>query len=205
MHTIQAAYDGVGFEPTQPIPVEEAYEVFITFFEPLKVTLLPHDADWANQYGVIEEELTEILGDNIDQIHHIGSTAIKGILSKPILDVAVIVKDIQLLNVVGMDRAGYVYCGERTPGRYLFVRHKQHGSLSIQHIHCYQKNNDEEPPTVLFCRYLNEYPEYAKQYNDLKLSLLSKYADNRWRYSAGKSEFIRMVIALAGIPHGLLE
>ncbi|MCL2379106.1 MAG: GrpB family protein [Defluviitaleaceae bacterium] len=197
MYKIQAIYDGVNFKPTQLIPVKEPYEVVITFFEPLKVSLLPHDKDWANQFGIINKELHEILGCNICKMFHIGSTAIKNIHAKPILDVAIIVNNFQLLNVVGMDIAGYSYCGERAPGRYLFVRHKQYGSISLQHIHCYQKNDDELLPTVLFCRYLNEYPEYAKQYNDLKLELLSKHSNDRWLYSSGKSEFIQMILRLA--------
>lgn len=197
MYKVQAAYDGANFKLTQPAPVKEAYEVVITFFEPLKVSLLPHDENWAHQFEVIKKELNEILGHNICQVHHIGSTAIKNILSKPILDVALIVKDVQLLNIVGMEMAGYMYCGERAPGRYLFVRHRQQGSIAIQHIHCYQKNGEELPPTVLFCKYLNQYPEYAKQYNDLKLELLSKHSNDRWLYSSGKSEFVLMVINLA--------
>ena len=34
MQTITAIYDGVGFKPTQPIPVEGQYEVLITFVAP---------------------------------------------------------------------------------------------------------------------------------------------------------------------------
>ena len=36
MQTIKAIYDGISFKPTQPIPVKENYEVFITFVEPIK-------------------------------------------------------------------------------------------------------------------------------------------------------------------------
>ena len=34
MQAIRAIYDGVGFKPKQPIPVQENYEVVITFLEP---------------------------------------------------------------------------------------------------------------------------------------------------------------------------
>ena len=36
MYAIKAIYDGVGFNPMQPIPVKENYEVVITFIEPVK-------------------------------------------------------------------------------------------------------------------------------------------------------------------------
>jgi len=38
MQTIKAIYDGVSFNPMQPIPVKESYEVFITFVEPVRIT-----------------------------------------------------------------------------------------------------------------------------------------------------------------------
>ena len=36
MQAIRAIYDGVGFRAKQPIPVQEQYEVVITFLEPFK-------------------------------------------------------------------------------------------------------------------------------------------------------------------------
>jgi len=36
MYAIKALYDGTGFQPMQPIPVKEKYDVVITFIEPAK-------------------------------------------------------------------------------------------------------------------------------------------------------------------------
>ncbi len=36
MYAIKAIYDGTNFNPVQPIPVKENYEVVITFLEPVK-------------------------------------------------------------------------------------------------------------------------------------------------------------------------
>ena len=36
MYTINAVYDGTGFKPREPIPVNEEYEVVITFTVPVK-------------------------------------------------------------------------------------------------------------------------------------------------------------------------
>ena len=35
MQAIKAVYDGTNFNPMQPVPVNEEYEVVITFIEPL--------------------------------------------------------------------------------------------------------------------------------------------------------------------------
>ena len=36
MYAIKAIFDGTTFQPIQPIPVEESYEVVITFISPVK-------------------------------------------------------------------------------------------------------------------------------------------------------------------------
>jgi len=36
MYAINAVYDGTGFKPREPIPVNEEYEVVITFTSPVK-------------------------------------------------------------------------------------------------------------------------------------------------------------------------
>ena len=161
-----------------------------------KVALSSHNKDWARQFQITQEELVSILGKNMLETYHVGSTAIKGIVAKPILDVAIVIKDISSLNISGMEAVGYEYCGEHgEPGRFLFV--KRRGEMSTHHIHCYVENHENFQTTILFCKYLNEHHEYAKQYNDLKIELASKYSDDRVAYTDGKSEFINMIIDLA--------
>jgi len=39
MTAIKAIYDGSSFKPLQPIPVNESYEVIITFVNPMEATI----------------------------------------------------------------------------------------------------------------------------------------------------------------------
>jgi len=161
-----------------------------------KVLLVPHDDNWAIEYQITQNELREILGDNIIEICHVGSTAIKGIVAKPILDIAVVVKSIEAINFAGMESVGYEYVGNRfDTGKYLFVR--RNDNLSTHHIGCYLEDNDDYNSTVVFCKYLNEHPESAKQYNDLKIELAAQYPDDRLAYTDAKSEFIEMIVELS--------
>ena len=41
MYAIKAIYDGTDFKPKEPIPVNEEYEVVITFTTPVKNTAQP--------------------------------------------------------------------------------------------------------------------------------------------------------------------
>jgi len=165
--------------------------------ERYKVALVPHDDSWVNEYQTTQNEVKAILGDNIIEICHVGSTAIKGIAAKPILDVAVVVNDIESINFTGMEAAGYKYIGERIDtGKHLFIRETD-GDISTHHIACYLRGNDNFKDTVLFCKYLNEHPEYAEQYNDLKIELALQYPDDRIAYSDAKTDFIQNIIDLA--------
>ena len=165
--------------------------------ERYKVALVPHDENWANEYQTTQNEIKTILGDNIIEICHVGSTAIKGIAAKPILDVAVVVQSVELFNFTEMEAAGYKYCGERIDtSKHLFVRNID-GDISTHHIACYLKSNDDFKSAVLFCKYLNEHPKYAKKYNDLKIELALKYSKDRIAYSDAKADFIQNIINLA--------
>ena len=52
MQTIKAVYDGVGFKPKQPIPVQEHYEVIITFLEPIKKDKLTNKCEPKNIFDL---------------------------------------------------------------------------------------------------------------------------------------------------------
>jgi len=58
-------------------------------------------------------------------------------------------------------------------------------------------HNDNYNSVILFCKFLNENPDYAKQYNDLKIELSKKYSDDRMAYGGAKTEFIKKIVKLA--------
>jgi len=162
-----------------------------------KVALVPHDEGWADEYRLAKDELENILGGNVAEIHHVGSTAIAGISAKPILDVAIVVKSVEAIDFAGMEAAGYEYIGERIDtGKHFFVRGKE-GGISTHHVGCYPENSENCESAVLFCNYLNEHPECAAQYSDLKIELASKYPDDRLAYAEAKSAFIEDIVAIA--------
>ena len=167
--------------------------------ERYKVSLASHDTSWENEFQATKDELIKILADNVIGIHHFGSTAIKHIVAKPILDVAAVVKDIPSV-IEKMESAGYEYRGEQgIPGRHYFVMRRNLNNITVttHHIHCYLSYCENLTNALLFCRFMNENPEYAKQYNDLKIELAAKFPDDRVAYSDGKQNFIVQAIDTA--------
>lgn len=160
-----------------------------------QVRLLPHREEWALEYAEVARRLAAALGENALEIQHVGSTAIRGICAKPILDVAVRVVTFAKLD--GVARLGYEACGESgVPGRFLFVL-REGGHLSLQHIHCYEDGNPAFQKQVKFRDYLNAHPEEARKYDRLKRELAEKYPESRSLYTAGKETFIQRILELA--------
>jgi len=161
--------------------------------ERYEVKLVTYDEKWSNEFQNTKQEIKSILGENVIDIQHIGSTSIKGICAKPILDVAVAVKSLLGLNKNGMINAGYDACGESgVSGRNLFVKRKD-GHISTHHIHCYEKDNEKLSALIQFRDFLNNHFEYAQQYCDLKKRLAKEFPKDRDAYTAGKEQFINMI------------
>jgi len=130
-----------------------------------KTLVVPYDNNWENEYIDIKNRLLEILGENVLEIHHIGSTAVKGISAKPIMDINVVIKNKELLNINGMEDAGYFYRGEFKVFGHLFEYIKD-DNLVTQNIKCYLEGNVFHKNVLLFCNFLKENPEYAGQYKE---------------------------------------
>lgn len=169
--------------------------------ERYEVKLVPHDEKWEEEAERVSKELKAVLGENVIYIYHIGSTSIKGILAKPILDLAVEVKSLEQLNKEGMGALGYEDCGESgVDGRYLFVKRRD-GHISIHHIHCYEKGNKALIQVIKFRDFLNAHAEYAQQYCELKKELAERFPKDRNSYTAGKENFIKRICELADKQH----
>lgn len=77
------------------------------------VQLEPHDKQWNEIAVQTIKTLKAILGDDVIDIQHIGSTAIPAIKAKPIIDIAVGIDDFNrvLLHNEQLQQEGIVYRG----------------------------------------------------------------------------------------------
>lgn len=127
-----------------------------------KVRLLPHSEEWKKEYEKTKDEIEKVLGDNIIDIQHVGSTSIKGICAKPILDVAVMIETLEANHIESMKSLGYDFCGSRneTNTYFLFVLRGEN-EISLRYIHFYIKGEKEFNQLVGFRDYLNMYPDWA--------------------------------------------
>ena len=78
------------------------------------VEVVPHNPQWQKAFDAESQQIELIIGQNLVFIHHIGSTAIAEIYAKPIIDILVEVKKIDLVTekTSAMIALGYEAMGE---------------------------------------------------------------------------------------------
>ncbi|HAL09694.1 MAG TPA: hypothetical protein DCO67_06965 [Staphylococcus sp.] len=68
----------------------------------------------------------------------------------------------------------------------------------LYHVHVYDLKDDNNIIRHLAFRdYLIEFPEVAKEYENLKLNLIDKYSGDKNSYVNGKNEFVKEIEKLA--------
>ena len=68
-----------------------------------RIEVVPYDPNWPSMYELEETLIRSILGDELLEIHHIGSTSIPRIYAKPIIDILPVVRDIHRIDEFNPD------------------------------------------------------------------------------------------------------
>lgn len=152
-------------------------------------------------YEILFEEekafLEKLFAPHVYRISHIGSTAVKGLISKPTVDILAEIRE-------GADAAaaerlltalGY---GVNRPGNdvAMFIKgYYPEGCAEYTfHIHVRRSGDWGE---LYFRDYLAENPDVAAEYARLKTALAEKYRFDRDAYTLAKSEFVEKHTAAA--------
>jgi GrpB-like predicted nucleotidyltransferase (UPF0157 family) len=164
------------------------------------VRLEPHTPRWAQLYARERARLAAALGAHVLDIQHVGSTAIPGILAKPILDLAVAVASFEAATVciAPLEALGYAYRGENgIPRRHYFVLRAPDGETTLVHVHMLEIGSAEWENHLLFRDYLRSHPQEAQAYQALKQQLTAQLRHDRAAYTEGKAAFIARILELA--------
>ncbi|MBA4124973.1 MAG: GrpB family protein [Acidobacteria bacterium] len=161
------------------------------------VKLEPHSEQWLQLFTDEAARIRETIGEVSASIEHIGSTSIRGIAAKPIVDIAVGVEKLEDGErcLRPLENIGYEYRGEHgIAGRFYFVK----GEPRTHHLHLVEIDSDFWRSHLLFRDYLSENQAVAEEYENLKKELAKRHAENREAYTNGKAAFIENVLKIAG-------
>lgn len=163
------------------------------------VVLEPHQEAWEIEGENICKKIKAILGDDLVDVQHVGSTSIRLICAKPIIDVAVAVRsfdDIMKHNEE-LSKNGIVYRKQDIPGQHLYRCGDLEDNIVTHFIHVVIYGSDAWHNYINFRDYLNSHPEDARSYERLKKELWSKYPEDRDSYVDGKKELVTELLAKA--------
>ncbi len=169
-----------------------------------QIALVPYDPAWPQRYAELEKEVKRIMPRRlIQRIAHIGSTAVPGLSSKPIIDLQVEVSDAEeIRDTVAplMEEAGFEFLwrptiGDEDPFYSWFILRDADGQRTA-HIHAVRPGK-ASVDRIVFRDYLIAFAEEAQRYAQLKLDLAQRYPKNRAAYSAAKTSYVNEVLAKA--------
>ena len=158
----------------------------------MKVEVVKYQSRWPELYMEEEEKIRKILKGNLVEIYHIGSTAVPGLMAKPIIDIMPVVNNLYRVDEKNteFEKIGYECMGEfGIEGRRYF---RKGGDHRTHQIHIFQKENVRDIRRHLAVRdYLIAHPETAEQYGALKSELARRYPENIEAYCDGKDAFVK--------------
>lgn len=173
----------------EELSLEELWELF-------PITFTDYSDKFKDIYCDEEKFLKSLIGVFFKRISHIGSTSIKNIKTKPIVDILIeidldnkdAVKEILLKN-------GYILMNETSSKISFNKGYTANGYADrVFHIHVKKYGDCDE---LYFRDYLNDNLQKAKEYEKLKSELWEKYKPNRDLYTEGKKEFITETVNTA--------
>lgn len=170
-------------KPLSEMSLEELWELFPIF-------LTEHCDCWADWYVEEEALLRTLVGSGME-IRHIGSTAIKGIWAKPILDILIEAPDMAALGRASkaLNAVGYIRMSDSGSRVDFNKGYTPEGfARRVFHLHLRLLGDHDE---LYFRDYLNAYPEAAREYERLKLRLWKEYEHDRDEYTRQKSGLVK--------------
>lgn len=157
-----------------------------------EVFLHPWTNTWLEEF-LFEKEKIQIIDKDIIAVHHIGSTAVKDLSAKPILDIAVEIKNFQSGEKISdkLKRLGYTYAGTNIlPDRHYLIK----GEPRTHQIHMYQSGSEYLQEQLIFRDYLRKNTEVRKEYQQLKMQLAKANKTDKHKYAEEKTTFIQSIL-----------
>lgn len=161
--------------------------------------VVPHDPLWKKAFADEAKAIKLAFGTTSVQVHHIGSTAIPGILAKPVIDLLGVVPMLADAdtNARALESLGFESVGPYgIEGRRYFRKSDSNGTRT-HHLHVFEEGSPHVERHVAFRDYLIAHPKVAKEYSSLKEHLTRREAPTWGAYLDGKEPFIRRVEPLA--------
>ena len=148
--------------------------------------LVEYDARWPERFERVKAELEAALPSLAARVEHVGSTSVPGLIAKPIVDVLLGLRRLELAEaeVAAMASLGFDYLGEYgIPLRRYFSR-------ADVHVHGFRVGEGQWDGHLLFRDYLRASPCARDRYAAFKRETAARVHWNRAAYQERKQPFV---------------
>lgn len=163
-----------------------------------EVKLEAYNYNWKEMFLKEKEELKKKFKDVALTIEHIGSTAVKGLSAKPIIDIAIGLDKLEDFNIVKenfIKDENYSIKEDFDAGEILIRKGNENNRTHF--IHVMEISSERYKNAILFRNYLQKNIQALNAYEALKIELANRYSNNRKEYTKSKNMFINEIIIRA--------
>ncbi len=163
-----------------------------------QIYLAPHDLEWTRLFAEEREQLQHVLSPWLrGPIEHVGSTAVPGLVAKPVIDIMAAVGTLEESRdaIVALQSLNYLDAPYREDVEHWFC--KPRPSFRTHHLHLVPHGSPTWMAVIAFRDRLREAPAVANAYADLKVQLAASFRHDREAYTAGKGAFVARVLGEA--------
>lgn len=165
------------------------------------IFVAPYDEQWAVQFAEIADIIRDTLGGLALRIEHVGSTSVRGLSAKPIIDIDVVIADRSALEdvIALLGKLGYRYEGDKgIPDREAFS-YEGEEELPRHHLYVCPRGSAELRRHTAFRDYLRSHPDAVREYSRIKEEGAALYPYDIDAYIEHKSPFIQGIYDSLGL------
>jgi GrpB-like predicted nucleotidyltransferase (UPF0157 family) len=161
-----------------------------------RIQMDEYNTEWPHLFEREASRIRAVLGDQVLQIEHVGSTSVPGLAAKPLIDILLVVPDStdEASYVPALEAAGYTL-RVREPD--WFEHRLFKGPDTNVNVHTFSAGCSESERMLLFRDWLRSHPADRERYERTKRELAMrdwKYVQN---YADAKTEVVEAIIAKA--------
>lgn len=157
----------------------------------MKLSVVAANPDWPQQFAIEATAIHSSLGAVVQNIQHIGSTAVPELAAKPIIDILLEVSSLIALDALfsKLEGLGYQTMGEFGIAGRRYFRKGEH--VRTHQVHAYEIGDANLLRHLAFRDYMREFAAAREAYAALKLQLLQTCHDDADLYCQRKDSFVK--------------
>ncbi|EXJ23386.1 Uncharacterized protein family UPF0157 [Alkalibacterium sp. AK22] len=173
-----------------------------------EVRLVTHDDAWKEEFRQVKANMVKSTSLDSHQIEHVGSTAIKGIMAKPVIDIVTGIESLEgdLTELIkGLKDCGFYRLKVERPNEIVFAKFTNEIVFAkftdetfeskTHFIHLTKYKGTLWNNLIYFRDYLNAHPAARKEYENIKTTFVEDSSEGIAEYTDSKEAFVKQILS----------